>query len=57
MISFKITSGNIDERKIVLYLTKDLWGVLFGDKGYISQDLFQKLYRKNIKLITPFKKI
>lgn len=29
---------------------------LFGDKGYISQDLFQELGQKNIKLIIPFKK-
>jgi hypothetical protein len=56
ILAFKITPGNIDERKTVPYLTKDLWGRLFGDKGYISQDLFQELYQKNIKLITPFKK-
>lgn len=55
ILAFKITPGNIDERKTVPYLTKDLWGRLFGDKGYISQDLFQQLYSKNIKLITPFK--
>lgn len=29
---------------------------LFGDKWYISQNLFQELFQKNIKLITPFKK-
>ncbi len=56
ILAFKITPRNIDERKTVPYLTKDLWGRLFGDKGYISQDLFQELYQKNIKLITPFKK-
>jgi hypothetical protein len=56
ILAFQITPGNIDERKTVPYLTKDLWGRLFGDKGYISQDLFQELYQKNLKLITPFKK-
>lgn len=56
ILAFKITQGNIDDRKTVPYLTKDLWGRLFGDKGYISQDLFQQLYKENIKLITPFKK-
>lgn len=56
ILAFQITPGNIDERKTVPYLTKDLWGRLFGDKGYISQDLFEQLYQKNIKLITPFKK-
>ncbi len=56
ILAFQITKGNVDDRKTVLYLTKDLWGRLFGDKGYISQDLFQQLWLKNIKLITPFKK-
>ncbi len=56
ILAYKITPGNIGERKTVPYLTQDLWGRLFGDKGYISQDLFQQLYQKNIKLITPFKK-
>ncbi len=56
ILALKITPGNINERKTVPYLTKDLWGRLFGDKGYIYQDLFQELYQKNINLITPFKK-
>lgn len=56
ILAFQLTPGNIDERKTVPYLTKDLWGKLFGDKGYISQDLFQQLWKKNIKLVTPFKK-
>ncbi len=56
ILAFQITKGNVDDRKTVPYLTKDLWGRLFGDKGYISQDLFQQLWLKNIKLITPFKK-
>jgi hypothetical protein len=56
ILAFKITSGNVDEGKTVPYLTKYIWGRLFGDKGYISQDLFQQLWLKNIKLITPFKK-
>lgn len=56
ILAFKITPGNVDDRKTVPYLTKYIWGRLFGDKGYISQDLFQELYQRNIKLITPFKK-
>ena len=55
-MAFQITPGNIDERKPVPTLAKDLWGRLFGDKGYISQDLFQELFVNNLKLVTPFKK-
>jgi len=56
ILAFQITQGNVDDRKTVPYLSKDLWAKLFGDKGYISQDLFQELYKQNIKFITPFKK-
>ncbi len=56
LLAFQITPGNIDERKPVPTLAKDLWGRLFGDKGYISQDLFQELFVNNLKLVTPFKK-
>ncbi len=30
-------------------------GKLFGDKGYISSDLFKKLLKKGVKLITNIK--
>ena len=56
LLAFQITPGNIDERKPVPTLAKDLWGKIFGDKGYISQDLFQELFVNNLKLVTPFKK-
>ncbi|MDJ0577897.1 MAG: transposase, partial [Xenococcaceae cyanobacterium MO_234.B1] len=56
LLAFQITPGNIDERKPVPTLAKNLWGRLFGDKGYISQDLFQELFDNNLKLVTPFKK-
>ena len=56
ILAFQITPGNIDERKPVPFLTQNLWGRLFGDKGYISKDLFQELFDNNLKLVTPFKK-
>ena len=55
-LAFKITPGNIDERKPVPHLTKKIWGTMFGDKGYIIGLLFQELFEKNLKLVTPFKK-
>ncbi len=30
-------------------------GKLFGDRGYISSDLFKKLLKKGVKLITNVK--
>lgn len=52
IISFCLTPGNIDDRKTVDHLTKGLWGKLFGDKGYISQSLQEKLKQKGVELIT-----
>jgi len=31
-------------------------GYLFGDQGYISQELFESLYRRGIKLVTKIRK-
>ena len=56
LLAFKLTSGNTDDRKPVPDLTKDLIGKLFGDRGYISQELFEELYDRGLQLITRYKK-
>ncbi|KNY25336.1 Transposase DDE domain containing protein [Pseudobacteroides cellulosolvens ATCC 35603 = DSM 2933] len=58
ILSFFLTTGEVDDREaeVIDILTKDLFGKLFGDKGYISQPLFKRLYEKGIKLITRLKK-
>ncbi len=38
------------------HLTKNIFGKLFADKGYISQKLFENLWNKGIQLITKQKK-
>ncbi|MEK7306055.1 MAG: IS982 family transposase [Nitrospirota bacterium] len=54
LLSFYLTAGNISDRdkNLVLRLTKGLWGKLFGDKGYIHQQLVELLLEKSIHLIT-----
>jgi hypothetical protein len=58
ILSFYITPGNTDDRnvKVMEALTKNIFGKLFGDKGYISQKLFEKLWDENIHLVTSIKK-
>lgn len=58
IIAFDITSGNVDDRKakVIDRLTKNLTGKLFGDRGYLSKSLFQRLYDKGIHLFTRLKK-
>ncbi len=36
-------------------LVKGLFGKLFGDKGYISQTLFETLYADGLQLVTKLK--
>ena len=56
--SFCLTAGNVDDRNIdvIDQLCRELYGKLFGDRGYISKELFEHLYRKNIQLITKLRK-
>lgn len=56
LLAFAFTPGNIDDRKPVESMTQRLWGKLFGDKGYISQKLFNSLYARGVNLITSVRK-
>jgi hypothetical protein len=51
-----LTPGNVDDRRPVPHLVKDLWGKLFGDKGYISQALAALLEAQDLRLVTKLKK-
>ena len=55
IMAFKLTAGNVDDRKPVPDLVKHLTGKLFGDKGYISQELFEKLFPQGLQLVTRLK--
>jgi hypothetical protein len=56
LLAFKLTPGNTDDRKPVPEMAQNLFGKLFGDRGYISQDLFEKLYEQQLQLVTRYKK-
>jgi Transposase DDE domain len=58
ILSFYLSKGNKDDRniKIVQSLTRDIFGKLFGDKGYLSQALFDTLFQDGIQLFTKLKK-
>nr|WP_258003766.1 transposase [Fischerella thermalis] len=53
---FPLTPANVDDRKPVPDMTKDLIGKLFGDRGYICQKLFEELYERGLQLVTKSKK-
>ncbi len=56
LLSFQVTPGNVDDRVPVPDLVREIFGKMFGDKGYISSDLFKKLFEQGLQLITPVKK-
>ncbi len=56
LITFHLTPGNVDDRQPVPHMARELWGKLFGDKGYISQPLFNLLFQQGVQLITPLRK-
>jgi hypothetical protein len=55
LLSLRLTPGNVDDRRPVPELVKELFGKLFGDKGYISQPLFETLYDDGVRLVTKLK--
>ena len=61
LIWFQLTAGNVDDRKslyeMIVSPKSEIFGKIFGDKGYISQSLFEKLLREHhIQLVTGLKK-
>jgi Transposase DDE domain len=55
LLNVRFTPGNIDDRVPVPKLVQKLFGKLVGDKGYISQELFEQLFGRGLQLITRIK--
>ncbi len=58
LLGVAFTPGNVDDRnpEVIDKITRNVFGKLFGDKGYISQKLTELLQGKNIQLITRLRK-
>ena len=58
IIQWKLTPGNVDDREPLKdkRFTERLFGKLFADRGYISQNLFEMLFVDNTHLVTKIKK-
>lgn len=57
VLSFVITPGNVDDREPLKQesFLKDIFGKLFGDKGYVSKQLADILFVDGIHLITQLR--
>jgi Transposase DDE domain len=56
LLAVRFTPGNVDDRVPVPGLTEGLWGTLFGDPGYLGQELFERLQQTGVQLITKLKR-
>lgn len=56
IMAVKITKGNINDSSVAAGLAKGLSGTMYGDKGYISKNLFEKLFASGLKIFTTIRK-
>jgi len=56
LVKASFSAGNKDDRKHMENMMKNIYGKIFGDRGYISKDLFQNLWDKGIHIVTGIKK-
>nr|WP_294209916.1 IS982 family transposase [uncultured Chryseobacterium sp.] len=58
LLSFYLTKGNVDDRnpKHIKEMTRQLFGKLFADKGYLSKALWEMLFADGIQLFTKLRK-
>ncbi len=59
LLGFAFSSGNVSDNNpaVVSHLCAYMdWGKVFGDAGYVSQALFETLYRQGILLLTKIRK-
>lgn len=56
IMACSLTAANVNDRKPVPKLVKNLKGWLFGDKGYLGQEFLEKLKQQSIEIFTKVKK-
>ncbi len=58
VIDFLLMLGTVDDRRPLRHknFTKRLWVKLYGDKGYISKELFENLFANGIHLVIKLRK-
>jgi len=56
IVKASFSSGNKDDRAQLRLMVKGLFGKVFGDRGYISRELFCELLEQGIFMVTRVKK-
>ena len=55
-MAIKITKGNKSDLSCTAGMAKGLKGKIFGDKAYISRELFNHLYNSDLRIFTAVRK-
>ena len=56
LLAVRFTPGNVDDRAPVPGWAEGLWGKLLGNRGYLGQELFERLEQTAVQLITELKR-
>jgi len=56
IMALKITPGNTADSTVLDEITQHLRGKLYADKGYIGRELFNRLWRRGLHLITGIRR-
>jgi hypothetical protein len=59
IVAFQLTQGSVSDNNtnLLLALCKQLFGKLYGDKGYlVKQAVFEQLFHSGVQLITKIKR-
>lgn len=55
ILAFQMTPGNVSDVSMIEILSKDIYGKLFGDKGYISSEIGKNLLKRGLELFTSIR--
>jgi IS5 family transposase len=56
VVALRITPGNTADSTVLDAMTRHLAGKLYADKGYVGHELFNKLWRRGLHLITSIRR-
>ena len=58
LLNYSLTKANKHDAQVDLMqtLVKDLFGKLYGDKGYLSKTLFETLFHKGVHVVTKLRR-
>ena len=56
VVALRITPGNTADSAVLDEVTRHLAGKLYADKGYIGHELFKRLWRRGLHLITNIRR-